>query len=67
MSEFQIAGSGRDVVLEDGDLENCQACAPKRVRPAVGRSTHPDYRHLAFCAECIALYNDARLEWVDVS
>jgi hypothetical protein len=67
MREFQITGSGRDLIAEDRGLENCQACAPRRIRPAVGRSTHPDYRHLAFCAECLAFYNDARLEWVDIS
>jgi hypothetical protein len=66
MNEFQFTDGGRGLVAEDEGLENCQGCTPKRIRPAVGRSMRPDYRHLAFCAECIAFYNDARLEWVDV-
>jgi hypothetical protein len=65
MNALEIADVAHDAGAEDESLKNCQACARGRIRPAVGRSMHPDYRHLAFCAECIALYNDARLEWVD--
>ena len=67
MSELRVADHNHDLILENEGLGNCQACALKRIRPAVGRTNHPDYRHLAFCAECIAYYNDVRLEWVDVS
>ncbi len=67
MNELHTTDNSRDLILENEGLGNCQACAPKRIRPAVGRTKHPDYRHLAFCAECLAFYNEARLEWVDIS
>ena len=39
---------------------------PSASVPPLAAGRRPDYRHLAFRAECIALYNDARLEWVGV-
>ncbi len=55
------------ILSEDQPLADCQACAAFGLsRPAVGRSTHPEYRHVNLCVECIALYDSAKLEAVDV-
>lgn len=48
---------------DEEPLGNCQACiAYGQPPPAVGRSTHPDYRRVDLCAECLAVYNSANPE-----
>ena len=41
----------------------CVACLlVERVRNAIGHTSHPDYRRLALCADCIELYDRGRIE-----
>jgi hypothetical protein len=48
--------------LEREDL-TCVACrAAGRVTRAIGHTSHPEYRQLALCAECIARYDRAVVE-----
>jgi hypothetical protein len=44
-------------------LTFCVACLSAGVtRPAEGHTSHPEYRRLALCAECIAHYDGAVVE-----
>ena len=48
---------------DEDPLGNCRACAAfGQRRPAIGRSIHPDYRHVDLCAECLALYDSGNPE-----
>lgn len=48
----------------EGDvLRFCVACLLAGfTRPAIGHTSHPEYRRLALCAECIAHYDRAIVE-----
>jgi hypothetical protein len=49
----------------DGSLAHCQGCAASgRVEPAIGRTTHPDYRQLDLCGNCISYYDAAKVEGI---
>jgi hypothetical protein len=44
-------------------LTFCVACLPAGVmRPATGHTSHPEYRRLALCTECIAHYDSGAIE-----
>jgi hypothetical protein len=50
---------------DDGSLAHCQGCAATgRIEPAIGRTTHPDYRQLDLCGDCISYYDAAKVEGV---
>ena len=68
MSKFHVGDDRQslEVPSDDERLADCQACAASgRVRAAAGRTTHPDYRHVDLCVECIALYDNGNPEAVD--
>ena len=53
-------------LLEEHESEAfmfCVACLLSGVTvPAVGHTSHPEYRRLALCAQCIAHYDRANVE-----
>jgi hypothetical protein len=48
---------------EESPLTFCVACLVAGfTTPAIGHTSHPEYRRLALCAECIAYYDRAVVE-----
>ena len=48
---------------DDEVLTFCVACLMAGLtRPAIGHTSHPDYRRLALCTDCIAQYDRAIVE-----
>ena len=57
------AGKLLQPASDEDESKYCVACrAAGRANPAIGHTSHPEYRQLALCAECISHYDNAVIE-----